>query len=568
MAGPPSPGDWDDAPCGLLVTAVDGAILRANATFCRWLGYTEPDLAGVLRFSQLLPMGARVFHLTHWAPLLQMQGSVSEVQLDLLHRDGRRVPMLLNVQRKQRAGEDGSVQVDEIAAFVATDRKLYERELLQARRNAEAAAERLREAETRLRALNDALSLEHRRKDEFLATLAHELRNPLAPMASVLETLRRQDSDPAHLDWARAMLERQLRQMTHLVDDLLDNARISQGKIELRLEKVDLGALLRAAAETARPAFDSAGQTLTLDVASAAEGGVNRGIDRGTGSGTDRSIDGDTGNGIAGGRDAGGVAPCSPLLLRGDPVRLTQVVSNLLTNASKYTPAGGSAQLSLRREGQQAVITVRDDGIGIPPTQLDHIFTMFSQLTPAMERAAGGLGIGLSLTRGLVDLHGGSISAHSAGTGQGSVFTVRLPLPEEELAPQATAAPEAVGHAGGVRALIVDDNVDAADSLAMALEFVGYDTHAAYTAGSALEAIAAFQPRLALLDIGLPDFDGYELARRIRQLPGGAGILLIAATGWGQDADRQAALDAGFDLHMTKPVDFMQLHQAIAQQLA
>jgi PAS domain S-box-containing protein len=540
MAGPPSPGDWDDAPCGLLVTAVDGTILRANATFCRWLGYAEPELAGAMRFPQLLPMGARVFHQTHWTPLLQMQGSVSEVQLDLLHRDGRRVPMLLNVQRKQRAGQDGGVEVDEIAAFVATDRKLYERELLQARRSAEAAAESLREAEARLRALNDALSLEHRRKDEFLATLAHELRNPLAPMASVLETLRHQDGDAAHLGWARAMLERQLRQMTHLVDDLLDTARISQGKIELRLETVELGALLRAAAETARPAFDAAGQTLTLtlDVAGAAEGGTDGG------------------------------APYGPLLLRGDPVRLTQIVSNLLTNASKYTPAGGSAQLSLRREDRQAVITVRDNGIGIPPAQLDHIFTMFSQLTPAMERAAGGLGIGLSLTRGLVDLHGGSITAHSAGTGQGSVFTVRLPLPDEELAPQATVAPDAVGHAGGVRALIVDDNVDAADSLAMALEFVGYETQAAYTAGSALEAIAAFQPRLALLDIGLPDFDGYELARRIRQLPGGAGILLIAATGWGQDADRQAALDAGFDLHMTKPVDFMQLHQAIAQQLA
>eukprot|EP01034_Spumella_vulgaris_P035556 gene35556-43839_t len=218
------------------------------------------ELAGARRFPELLPMGARVFHQTHWAPLMQMQGSVSEMQLDLLHRDGRRVPMMLNAQRKLRGG----VQVDEIAAFVATDRKLYERELLQARRSAEAAADRLSDAERRLLALNQALSLEHRRKDEFLATLAHELRNPLAPMASVLETLRRGQGDAAHLGWACAMLERQLRQMTHLVDDLLDNARISQGKIELRLETVELGALLRAAAETARPAFDAAGQTLAF----------------------------------------------------------------------------------------------------------------------------------------------------------------------------------------------------------------------------------------------------------------------------------------------------------------
>ncbi|KQW93499.1 hypothetical protein ASC94_12780 [Massilia sp. Root418] len=536
MDAPAPAADWDDAPCGLLVAAADGTILSVNATFCRWLGYAAHELAGALRFPQLLPMGARVFHQTHWAPLLQMQGSVSEVQLDLLHRDGRRVPMLLNAQRKLR----GDAWVDEIAAFVATDRKSYERELLQARRSAEAAADSLREAETRLRALNDALSLEHRRKDEFLATLAHELRNPLAPMASVLETLRRKDGGAAHLDWARGMLERQLRQMTHLVDDLLDNARISQGKIELRLETVELGSLLRAAAETTRPAFEAARQTLTLDP------------------------------GLDPAQEAAATAQAQrrALLLRGDPVRLTQIVCNLLTNASKYTPAGGSAHLALRREGEEAVITVRDNGIGIPPAQLDHIFTMFSQLTPAIERGAGGLGIGLSLTRGLVDLHGGSISAHSNGPGQGSLFTVRLPLPATALEEAPAAAPAATPDAAGVKALIVDDNVDAADSLAMALDFVGYETQAAYTAGGALEAIAAFQPRLALLDIGLPDFDGYELARRIRQLPGGAGMLLIAATGWGQDADRQAALDAGFDLHMTKPVDFMQLHQAIARHLA
>ncbi|CAN7264477.1 ATP-binding protein [Pseudoduganella sp. LjRoot289] len=518
----PPVSHWDDAPCGLLVSAADGAILYANATFRRWLGYEEDELAGAMRFPQLLPMGARVFHQTHFAPLLQMQGSVSEVQLDLLHRDGHRVPMLLNAQRRLRNG----VQVDEIAVFMALDRKQYERELLHARRTAEAAAEGLRQAEARLIALNEALSQEHRRKDEFLATLAHELRNPLAPMTSVVETLRRKDYDDPHLVWARGMLDRQLRQMTHLVDDLLETSRISQGKIELRLETVELRAVLGAAAEAAQPAFDTAGQTLVVD------------------------------------------AGTQPLLLRGDPVRLTQIVSNLLTNASKYTPSGGRIQLTLRKEGGDAVIEVRDNGIGIPPEQLDNIFSMFSQLTPAMERAPGGLGIGLALTRGLVELHGGRASAHSEGPGHGSQFTVRLPLPAEAIAPQPPPAPVPVADAAGTTALIVDDNVDAAESLAMALDFVGYSTRTAHSGGAALAALAAFQPRLALLDIGLPDFDGYELARRIRLLPGGAGILLIAATGWGQDADRQAALDAGFDLHMTKPVDFMQLHQAISTHLA
>ncbi|MES2263972.1 MAG: ATP-binding protein [Pseudomonadota bacterium] len=519
---PSEPPPWDDAPCGLLITATDGAILHVNATFCRWLGYQAQDLVGVRRLSQLLPMGARLFHQTHWAPLLQIQGSLSEVQLDMLHRDGQRVPMMLNAQRKLRDG----VQVDEIAVFMATDRKKYERELLNARRIAEETTASLRNAETRLIALNEALSLEHRRKDEFLATLAHELRNPLAPMTSVIETLRQKELNGPYLEWARDMLDRQVRQMTHLVDDLLDTSRISQGKIELRLETVELCALLQAAADAARPAFDKAGQSL----------GIYLGEQR--------------------------------LRLRGDPVRLTQIVSNLLTNASKYTPAGGSIELALRQQGDDAVISVRDNGIGIPPDELHNIFGMFSQLTPALERAHGGLGIGLALTRGLVQLHGGSVSADSAGADQGSVFTVHLPLPADILEAEPEPVANAIANVGGAKALIVDDNVDAADSLAMALDFVGYVTHTENTAGAALAAIGIFQPRLALLDIGLPDMDGYTLARRIRELPGGDKILLIAATGWGQETDRLAAMEAGFDLHMTKPIDFMKLHQTISDHFA
>ncbi|SFV14472.1 hybrid sensor histidine kinase/response regulator [Pseudoduganella namucuonensis] len=509
---------WHRAPCGLLVAAADGAILRVNEAFCRWLGYSEHELVGAMRFPQLLPMGARVFHQTHLIPLLQIQGSVAEVQLDLLHKDGRRLPMMLNAQRRE---QDGVVR-HEIAAFMATDRKKYERELLKARQTAEAAAADLRSAELRLRALNEALSQEHRRKDEFLATLAHELRNPLAPMASVIETLRLKNFADPHLDWARRMLDRQLQQMTHLVEDLLEVSRVSQGKLELRPQTVDLRAIVRGAADSARPAFDAARQTLSVDVGH------------------------------------------EPVLLRIDPVRVTQIVSNLLNNACKYTPENGRISLVLRTADGAAVVDVKDNGIGIPPEQLDHIFEMFSQLTPALERAQGGLGIGLALARGLADLHGGALAVASEGHGLGSTFTLRLPLPAEALqAPEAAARVEAPAGSG-LTTLIVDDNADAAESLGMALDFLGYDVRTAPTAQDALDAITASRPHLALLDIGLPDMTGYELARRIRQLPGGADMALIAITGWGQDDDKQAALDAGFDIHFTKPLDFQQLHRAIS----
>jgi PAS domain S-box-containing protein len=504
----------------LMVTGQDGTIKSINATFCRWLGYEAAQLVDLVRFPEILPMGARLFHQTHWAPLLQMQGSISEVQLDLLHSNGTRVPMMLNVRRKAEA--EG--QFDEIAAFVATERKLYERELLHARRLAEATTQSLRETEARLIAANQALSHEHRRKDEFLATLAHELRNPLAPMTNAIHILSRPDLSTDRLAWANGMLDRQLRQMTHLIEDLLDTSRISLGKIELRLQPVEIGALLVAVAEAARATFDQARQQFVISVGA------------------------------------------SPLTVLGDSVRLTQIVANLLTNASKYTPDGGRIELALRTEGGDALIDVSDTGIGIEPEQMGGIFDMFSQLTSGGERAAGGLGIGLSLTKGLVELHGGTVTGHSAGAGQGSRFSVRLPLANDLVLTESAEALVPTPDAGGDRVLIVDDNVDAADSLSMALELVGYRTCTAYTATQALACIDAFMPTVALLDIGLPDFDGHELARRIRRLPHARHLYLIAATGWGQESDRQAAHAAGFDLHMTKPVEFDLLHQAIAER--
>ena len=509
---------WEDAPCGLLIAAANGTLLRANATVSRWLGYEVAELIGHKRLPELMPMGARVFLQTHWTPLLQMQGSVSEVQLDLLHKDGRRIPMMLSAIRRERNG----VQQDEVALLMAADRKLYERELLAARAKAEAATNELELAQARLRQANDAMAAEDRRKDEFLATLAHELRNPLAPMANVIATMELRGAGAPQSGRELAVLARQVAQMTRLVDDLMNVSRISQGKIDLRLEPADLAQTLTFAAEEAMSAIRAAGQSLRIDL------------------------------------------PACPMWGNVDPARVTQIVANLLNNASKYSHRGAYIELVAKVSNGSAVIQVTDDGMGIPADQLDNIFDMFSQLTPALDRAQGGLGIGLSLVKGLVALHGGEVSAHSAGVGQGSCFTVRLPLiePPADAVDEEPAPPPAAGSQAA-SIVIVDDNVDAAETLAAAMEMLGYRTVVANNGRDALRAIAETLPHAAILDIGLPDMNGYELARKIRSQPWGSEIALVAATGWGQEADKQAARDAGFDLHFTKPLDFMKLDQQL-----
>ncbi|QBE63818.1 hybrid sensor histidine kinase/response regulator [Pseudoduganella lutea] len=506
------PGDtlFDHAACALVVTGTDGLIAKVNATACAWLGYAEEELVGQRRMRDLLPVGARLFYHTHCQPILEAQGSVAEIQVALVNRRKERLPVLINIARRS----DGDGVFDHWALFKVADRHAYERELLAARKAAEAALEARREAEARLQAANEQLSAADRRKDEFLATLSHELRNPLAPMRSALDVLKFKlgaDADPRLL----GAFDRQLRHLTRLVDDLMEVSRITQGRMQLSRAPVELAALVRGAAQDLVPLMTAARHTLQVFAAE------------------------------------------PPVLVNGDATRLAQVVINLLTNAAKYTPDGGAIELHLACLPGIAEIRVRDNGIGIPAAALPTVFDMFSQLEPALERSKGGLGIGLALVRGIVALHGGTVDAASAGASQGSEFTVRLPLAAGAACPAAEPATRQARSAAtdAVRVLIVDDNRDAAETLAMALQVSGYETRTVHTAGAALEIAAAFRPEAALLDIGLPDMNGYELARLLRQLPGGTAMKLVATTGWGQQKDRERALEAGFDHHMTKPVE-------------
>ncbi len=502
---------FDSAPCGLLVATPEGNILRANAAICDWLGYRETELVGEKRVHELLSIGGRLFFQTHCGPLLSIQGSLAEVQLEMLTRTRDRLPVLINIIR--RSGEHA--RYDQWAFVVTSERRAYERELLDERKKAEASLDARLQAEARLRDMNERLSLEHRRKDEFLATLAHELRNPLAPLRNVLEVMRLQRAPGREAPWGLDIMERQTTQLTHLVDDLMDMSRITQGRLQLRRKPRDLVAIVQAALADLRGMIDAAGHHLALQL------------------------------------------PAHPVWVDGDEVRLTQVISNLITNAVKYTPDGGRISIGVAEQAGTVAVSIRDSGIGIAQEALASVFTMFSQLKPALERSQGGLGIGLALVRGLVELHGGQVRADSDGAGHGSVFTVALPV----LATVPAAAP--CGAADELNAarriLVVDDNVDAADTLAMALELLGHTVRTAHNAAAALTEAERFRPALMLLDIGLPDMNGYEVAKRIRALAWGGAITLVAATGWGQDADRERARLAGFDDHLVKPIEFARL---------
>jgi len=378
-----------------------------------------------------------------------------------------------------------------------------------------------RAAETERRRYQDELREADRRKDEFLATLAHELRGPLAPLRSALEVMKLAHDRPDAVLAARATLDRQLDHLARLVDDLIDVSRISRGKIELRNERTELGSALYHALEVCRPLAEAQGQHLTMDV------------------------------------------PQEPIFLDADPVRLAQVFTNLLGNSCKYTPKGGAIAVTAGRDGGSAVVRFKDNGAGIPEAMLSRIFDLFTQVEGGRD-SLGGLGIGLSLSRSLIEIHGGTVTAESPGIGKGSTFTVRLPArPAGEPLPPPPIPRRMDGAKAKRRILVADDNRDGAASLGLLLTLAGHEAHFAHDGLEAIEVAERVRPDIVLLDIGMPRLDGLEAARRIRSETWGAGITLVALTGWGQEDDRRKTQEAGFDHHMVKPIDYPTLSKLL-----
>lgn len=405
--------------------------------------------------------------------------------------------------------------------------EVRERRLAEARLTelAETLERRVTERTEALRASESLLRNANTRKDDFLATLAHELRNPLAPVRNAAQLLRGGALAPAKLAWALGVIDRQVQAMGRLIDDLMDVSRINRGKIELRKERIDVLEVLREAIDATRPLIDECRHTLVLDL------------------------------------------PAHPLMLDADPTRLAQAFMNLLNNAAKYMDAGGRIEVRVREEGADIFVAVQDAGIGIPGDRLETIFEMFAQVETALSRSRGGLGIGLSLAQRLVELHGGRVAVRSEGPGRGSEFEVCLPLAEHrrENMAGAPAQPAEEGAGPGLRILVADDNRDAAITLAELLSLTGHTVEFVHDGEAALELVARFDPQVALLDIGMPRLNGYEVCRRLRSGPGGTSRTLVAITGWGQPEDRRKAQEAGFDHHLVKPVDPLALEALLAR---
>jgi PAS domain S-box-containing protein len=384
---------FQNASCGLLVTTEDGHIRIVNATFCIWSGYSAAELVAQRRIQDLFTMGGRIFHQTHWAPLLRMQGSVSEVQLDIYHRNGQVIPIMLNGVRRQH----GDTVFHELSVFFARDRKLYERELLNARKTAEALLEEKKQTAQELQRLNKELADTVSQKDVFLAMLAHELRNPINPIGMAAAMIKMKSREPEVARYCMT-IERQIKQLSRLVEDLLDVSRISTGTIALKMERVSLGEVLQVAMDAAQPLFNERGQSF-----------------------------------VTGEYDSEATLHC-------DAARVSQIIGNLLVNASKYTEDGGVIQLSATCNNNELSVIVADNGIGIPADKLEAIFGLFNQVERETERARHGMGIGLALVRDLCRLHGGSVQARSEGAHKGSHFEITLPIvvtdPETEIYPQ------------------------------------------------------------------------------------------------------------------------------------
>jgi CheY-like chemotaxis protein len=356
--------------------------------------------------------------------------------------------------------------------------------------------------------------------NEFLATLAHELRNPLAPLRNAVQILRMQASASPQSQWAQDVIDRQINQMTRLIDDLLDVSRITRNKLELRRERIDLADVVRAAVETSRPLIDAGKHELLVTL------------------------------------------PAQPIPLDADLTRLAQSIANLLNNAARYTEPGGHISLAAERQGSDVLISVKDNGVGIPPEMISRIFDMFTQVDRSITRSQGGLGIGLTLVKRLIEMHGGTISAHSDGVGHGAEFLIRLPVAIESTTPSTGPDSRTEPHTS-LRILIADDNQDAAVSLGMLCQIAGNEVRTAFDGEEALDVARQFHPDVIILDIGMPKLSGYECARRLREEPWGRSAMLIAVTGWGQDDDRCRSKAAGFDHHIVKPIDMIALNKLL-----
>lgn len=456
-------------------------------------------------------------HIADMLRLLNAQPAWSELPVIVLTTAGERSAEPLQVIAVAARGVmllerplGTATLLRSVEVALRSRRRQYQvRDLLEAQQIRETA---LRTSEERLQLAIAALQDADRRKDAFLATLSHELRNPLAPIRNAAEVLASPRLTPMQLRWTQSVIQRQAAHMASLLDDLLELTRITQGKLQLRKKACSLRSVVDDAAEAARPLLEKKGHELLIRV------------------------------------------PDDIPPFVADPVRLAQAISNLLTNAAKYTDPGGRIELSASL-GDRLTIAVEDNGIGIPAGQLAGLFTMFAQVPSSMGRSEGGLGVGLALVKGLAELHGGTVEAQSDGVGRGSRFVIALPF---EMAPARELAAEVKSPAlpsGKLRVLIADDNHDAADSLSMLLAMDGYEVRTVYGGRAAVSAAQTFRPDVALLDIGMPDLDGYTAARAIGQQRGGPDIYLIAITGWGQQEDKRRALEAGFAAHVTKPVD-------------
>ncbi len=376
--------------------------------------------------------------------------------------------------------------------------------------------------EEELQSRAEALARADREKDEFLAVLAHELRNPLAPVFYALRLLDEKPLEDPQRWYLRRIVDRQMRRLARLIDDLLDISRIRTGKVELRKERVELSNAVTHAVDIVRPLCEDRGIALTVSL------------------------------------------PPEPVWMKADPTRLEQVLSNLLSNAVKFTEDKGSISIAAERESREIVVRVKDTGVGIAPDLLPRIFDLFTQGDRTLDRSRDGLGIGLTLSQKLVELHGGTIAAHSEGAGTGSEFVVRLPILLETAPPDAEAARVAGAASHSLRILVVDDSEDTAETMGTLLEMSGHTVQVAHSGPAALEAAATFQPDVVLLDIGLPGLDGYQVAERLREDPSMRGVTLIAASGYGQEEDRRRSMEAGIDRHLVKPVDLRELQDLLA----